>query len=80
MPQPTLKDTAFYRLPMWAFRRTAGRFLSQPADESEEIYEDELEEGSEDAEDFEVLEKVKTSATNGSGKATRRSKKAGRGK
>lgn len=60
-----------------------GRFLNKAE------VEDEAEEGeggeevassSSGADDFEVLEKVKTTAQNGNGKAVRRSKKSARGR
>ena len=56
----------------------------EPIEEDEE--EGEEEEGvntpssSSGADDFEVLEKVKTTAPNGSGKAVRRNKKSARGR
>jgi hypothetical protein len=48
--------------------------------ESEEVEEEEAASlsSSSGADDFEVLEKVKTTATNGNGKATRRNKKSGK--
>jgi hypothetical protein len=67
-----------YRVPIWAFDSTAGRFLNRSAVNEEEDGEGEEEEGVEDdrAEDFEVLEKVKTTAPNGIGKVVRRKKTA----
>jgi hypothetical protein len=44
--------------------------------EEEEVAES----SSSGADDFEVLEKVKTTAQNGTGKATKRSKKSARGR
>ncbi|QSZ31252.1 hypothetical protein DSL72_000815 [Monilinia vaccinii-corymbosi] len=77
-PAPTVKDTALFRLPIFAFNKTIGRVLNKaPVEEEyEEIQEDAS--NSSGAEDFEVLDKVKTTATNGNGKATRRNKKNGR--
>ncbi|KAM7199277.1 hypothetical protein V8F33_004525 [Rhypophila sp. PSN 637] len=39
LPAPTFRDTAVVRLPLWAYRRTLGRFLSKGASEDGE-YED----------------------------------------
>jgi hypothetical protein len=83
---PTIKDTALYRVPLWAFNLVAGRFLSKKDVDGEysgDEFDENAEAGSgEDADDFEVLEKVKTSAQNGTGngKAVRRNKKNGRGR
>jgi len=85
-PQPTIKDTALYRLPVWAYNRLVGRILNkqQPdyEDEKDQVDADEVlpSSSSSGAEDFEVLEKVKTTAQNGNGKAARKSKKGGRGR
>ncbi|TAQ88740.1 hypothetical protein B7494_g2904 [Chlorociboria aeruginascens] len=77
--QPTIKDTALVRVPIWAFNRAMGRFLNRaPVEEEEEEEEEEggdVTSGSSGADDFEVLEKVKTTAENGTGKAIRRNKK-----
>ncbi|KAI9641008.1 hypothetical protein NHQ30_010435 [Ciborinia camelliae] len=75
LPTPTMRDTALFRLPLFAFNKTIGRVLSKTPIEEE--YEEVEEAGSSnsDADDFEVLEKSKTPATNGNGKATRRNKK-----
>jgi len=82
LAQPTLRDTALYRVPIWAFNRTAGRYLNKAPIEEGEDDEDEAIDtpastGS-GADEFEVLEKVKTTAANGSGKAVRRNKKTSR--
>jgi hypothetical protein len=78
--QPTLKDTALYRVPIWAYKRIAGRVLKKSSEEEEsDIEEDEVPSSSSGAEDFEVLEKVKTTAPNGNGKAVKR-KKSNRGR
>lgn len=29
MPPPTVRDTFLYRLPIWAYRRSVGKFLGQ---------------------------------------------------
>ncbi|KAB8302933.1 hypothetical protein EYC80_006249 [Monilinia laxa] len=77
-PAPTVRDTALFRLPVFAFNKTIGRvFNKAPAEEEYEELE-EVASNSSGADDFEVLEKVKTTATNGNGKATRRNKKNGR--
>ncbi|KAH8815388.1 hypothetical protein F5884DRAFT_176423 [Xylogone sp. PMI_703] len=91
LAQPTIKDTALYRLPIWVYNRIVGRTRGTSSgnfdstghtldghrqDESSD--EDDNNGGaavatpssSSGAEDFEVLEKVKTTAQNG--KATRR--------
>jgi len=84
LPAPTIRDTALYRIPLWAYGQTAGRFLRKPNAEYEDISDAEMEveevAGDNDAEDFEVLEQVKTSAQNGNGKAVRRNKKNIRGR
>jgi hypothetical protein len=70
-----LKDTALYRVPVWAYNSIASRFLKNPPSEEEsEIEEDEVPSSSSETEDFEVLEKVKTTAPNGNGKAVKRKK------
>ena len=76
-----MKNTALVRVPIWVFNRTVSRFLNK-AEVEEEIEEGE-EEGassSSGADDFEVLEKVKTTAQNGNGYAVRRNKKSARGR
>jgi len=81
--QPTIKDTALYSVPIWVFNRTAGRFLNKAPVEEEDEEEDEgvdTPSSSSGADDFEVLEKVKTTAPNGTGKAVRRNKKSARGR
>ncbi|KAG9238575.1 hypothetical protein BJ875DRAFT_32991 [Amylocarpus encephaloides] len=81
-PQPTIKNTALVRVPIWAFDRTLGRLLNKsPVDEEEEEEEETLtpSSGSSGAGDFEVLEKVKIAAQNGAGKTIKR-KRSGRGK
>jgi len=68
-------------VPVWAFNHTAGRFLSKPsAEEDVEVEEEEVGSSSSGADDFEVLEKVKTTAQNGNGKAVKRNKKSSRGR
>jgi len=80
LPKPTIKDTALYRVPIWAYNRLTGRFIkSSSSDEDSDISGEEVPDSSSGADDFEVLEKVKTSAPNGSGKAVRR-KKSTRGR
>ena len=77
--QPTFKDTALYRVPIWAYNRTASRYLNKAPikeDDEEEEGEDTPPSSSSGADDFEVLEKVKTTAPNGTGKAVRRKKSA----
>jgi hypothetical protein len=75
-----MKDTALYRVPVWAYNRLTGKFLKKPASDAEsDISEEEVPSSSSGAEDFEVLEKVKTTAQNGTGKAIKR-KKSNRGK
>lgn len=75
-PQPTIKDTALIRLPLWAYSRLVSRLLNKPELEVEEEIEEEEDNTSSGADDFEVLEKVKTTAQNGNGKAVRRNKKS----
>lgn len=77
-----MRDTALYRVPIWAYHRTIGRVLNKaPVDEEiEEEEEPLISSSSSGAEDFEVLEKVKTTAQNGNGKAVRRNKKSSRGR
>ena len=82
LPRPALKDTALYRVPIWAFDRIARRFIRkapsfEEAEEEEE--EEEVSTNSSGADDFEVLDDVKTTAQNGNGRAVRR-KKNGRGR
>lgn len=77
---PTFRDTSLYRIPLWAYNSTAGRFLNKATDE-DEIEEEEAEEevansSSSGAESFEVLEKVKTTAANG--KPAKKAKKNAR--
>jgi hypothetical protein len=64
-------------VPIWAFNRTVGRFLNKAqAEEDSEEEEGEVTSSSSGANDFEALEKVKTTAANGNGKAVRRNKNA----
>jgi hypothetical protein len=79
-PRPTLKDTAFYRLPAWAFNRTVGRLIFKAPVEEQQDGEDEVAplDSSSGAEDFEVLEKVKSTAPNGNGKSNKRNKRTAR--
>ena len=67
---------------MWAINRTVGRVLGKAPVEEEQDEEDEVtpSDSSSGAEDFEVLEKVKSTAPNGNGKANKRNKKASRGR
>lgn len=79
LAKPTIRDTALYRVPIWAYNISVGRFLNKPAPESDDIVEDNVDEAevassSSGAEDFELLEKSKTIAQNGNGKAIRRKK------
>ncbi|PMD39712.1 hypothetical protein L207DRAFT_554666 [Hyaloscypha variabilis F] len=76
LPQPTLKDTALYRVPIWAYSRIMGRFVKKSEEEESDISEEDAPSSSSGAEDFELLEKVKTTAQNGTGKAVRRKKSA----
>jgi hypothetical protein len=84
-----LKDTALYRVPIWAYNLTVGRLLHKSkdakyddtsSDDDEPAAEADL--GGEDAEDFEVLDKVKTTSPNGAGngKTVKRNKKSARGR
>ncbi|APA07131.1 hypothetical protein SS1G_04154 [Sclerotinia sclerotiorum 1980 UF-70] len=77
LPAPTMRETALFRLPTFTFNQTIGRFLNKTPVEEEHEETEEVSSSS-GADDFEVLEKVKTTATNGNGKATRRNKKNGR--
>lgn len=83
LSQPTIKDTALWRVPIWAYDASVGRFLNKP--ELPEDEDDSSEEqqntptSSSDTEDFEVLEKVKTNSQIENGKAVRR-KKSTRGR
>ncbi|CZS98435.1 probable ERJ5 Endoplasmic Reticulum located J-protein [Rhynchosporium agropyri] len=76
LAQPTISDTALVRVPIWILNKATSRFLSKPSTDSESdgIDEDEAPDSSSGAEDFEVLEKSKTSALNGNGKSVRRKK------
>jgi len=77
LARPTIKDTALCRVPVWAFNITVGRVFGkkQTVEFDSDIEEEELAEGSSSgADDFEVLEKGKTTAQNGNGKALRRKK------
>ena len=83
LPQPTIKDTALYRVPIWAYNRTIRRYLSgQSTGEVSETEneEEEVASSSSGADDFEVLEEVKTGSQNENGKAMRRNKKSARGR
>ncbi|TVY87332.1 putative J domain-containing protein [Lachnellula willkommii] len=82
LERPTIKNTALVRVPRWAFDRVAGKFLRKAPTFAEDDEEEEevVESSSSGADDFEVLEKVKTTAQNGTGKATKRSKKTARGR
>ena len=75
LAQPTIRDTALVRVPIWIFNRATARFLNKPSTgEESDIEDDEAPSSSSGADDFEVLEKVKTTAANGNGKAVRRKK------
>jgi hypothetical protein len=66
------------KVPLWAYKITVGRFLDKaPKKEDVEEEEEEVASSSSGADDFEVLEKVKTTAQNGNGKNIKR-KKSGR--
>jgi hypothetical protein len=82
LEKPTIKDTALYRLPIWTLNRVMGRFTSKPANDEDE---DSFDEGKatptsshSGTEDFEVLEKVKTTAQNGNEAVLRRKKSTSR--
>ncbi|KAH8602730.1 hypothetical protein B0O99DRAFT_499481 [Bisporella sp. PMI_857] len=78
VPRPTIKDTALYRIPVWAYHRATNRSFKKAAVD-ENYIDEEVEDtpsSSSSADDFEVLEKVKTTAENGSGKTIRRKKSA----
>ncbi|KAF6806202.1 J domain-containing protein C2E1P5.03 [Colletotrichum sojae] len=68
LPQPTIRDTALVRLPIWAYNRTIGRALNKNAPEELEFEGEELDSDDGEpvqhtpssdsaAEDFELLEK-----------------------
>ena len=79
VPRPGVKDTALYRIPIWAIRTVSNRVLGRTTVDSEYEGEEETEErpsSSSGADDFEVLEKVKTTAQNGNGKVIKRKKSA----
>jgi hypothetical protein len=81
LPQPTIRDTALYRVPIWIYNRAAGRLSKKAStDEDSDIEDDEPVSSSSGADDFEVLEKVKTGAQNENGKAVRRNRKSARGR
>jgi hypothetical protein len=70
-------------MPIWAYNRSLGRIFNKaPADEEQEqqVYEVAPSSGSSGTEDFEVLGKVKSTAQNGTGRASRRNKKATSGR
>jgi hypothetical protein len=88
-----LKDTALYRVPIWVYNLTAGRFLHKANENSkhDETSSDEEDEpaaeaddgdGTDGVEDFEILDKVRTTAPNGviTGKAVKRNKKSAKGR
>lgn len=54
--------------------------LASPTASAKAAAENKAKESSEEAEDYELLEKVKTTAQNGTGKATRRNKKSAKGR
>jgi hypothetical protein len=81
-----MKDTALYRIPTWLYNRSIGRFLNktpnaeEPEDEGDDDTEAELEaevdKSSQETEGYEMLEKVRTVASNGNGKTVKRKKSA----
>jgi hypothetical protein len=79
LPKPTLRDTALYRIPIWTFNRLTGRIVKPSSSDEESDISEDVPSSNSGAEDFEVLEKVKTTAQNGTGKAVRR-KKSTRGR
>jgi curved DNA-binding protein CbpA len=79
LAQPTIRDTALFRLPIWIFTAIKNRILNKKvatSDSESDISEDEPLSSSSGADDFEVLETSKTEAQNGNGKAVRRKKSA----
>ncbi|PBP24553.1 DnaJ domain protein [Diplocarpon rosae] len=77
LAQPTIRDTALVRLPLWIVLKATSRLRSQPTDDLESDIEDEdTPSGSSGADDFEVLDKVKTTAPNGNGNVVKRKKSA----
>ncbi|KAF4627670.1 hypothetical protein G7Y89_g10485 [Cudoniella acicularis] len=78
LAQPTIKDTALYRVPIWAYNLVLGRHIHKaPVEEDSDISEEDVpSSGSSGADDFEVLEKVKTTAQNGTGRVIKRKKSA----
>jgi len=71
-------DTALVKVPIWAYNISVGRFLNKtPVEEEDEAEEEEAASSTSGTDDFEVLEKVKTTAQNGNGKSIKR-KKSGR--
>lgn len=84
MARPTIRETALVRLPLWAANSVMSRFSSKPAsEEDEDSVDEEIDtpgSSGSGAEDFEVLEKVKTTAQNGANKAVRRKKSSTRGR
>lgn len=82
LAQPTIKDTALVRVPIWAYNKVLGRHIHKdPNEEESDISEEDVPSSSSSgADDFEVLEKVKTTAQNGTGKAIRRNKKNTKGR
>ncbi|KAI9744053.1 MAG: hypothetical protein M1818_002205 [Claussenomyces sp. TS43310] len=91
VPPPTIKSTALYRIPVWLYMTTVGRrFLNKEpaadedaddedpaeAEADQEIHESaKVAAADDDADDFELLEKVKTSSQNGTGKTARNRRK-----
>ncbi|POS68942.1 DnaJ domain-containing protein [Diaporthe helianthi] len=62
IPQPTIRDTALVRMPIWFYGRTAGRFLSKNQDGDDE-YEEVEEEGT----DFKEVASAETDSSSGAG-------------
>ncbi|KAG9248322.1 hypothetical protein BJ878DRAFT_532002 [Calycina marina] len=80
VPRPGLTDTALVRLPRWAVRTAYNRIFNRgaEADIEEFLEEEDRPSSSSGADDFEVLEKVKTTAPNGNDKVVKRKKSARR--
>lgn len=69
------------RIPLWAYNKTVGRFLPQKAVDGEGEYQDDevpVSSSSSGADDFEVLEKTKTTAENGDNVLRRKKSAKGR--
>jgi hypothetical protein len=69
------------RIPLWAYNKTVGRLLPQKAVDGEGEYQDDevpVSSSSSGADDFEVLEKTKTTAENGDNVLRRKKSAKGR--